>query len=127
MSSLAIRRAAVSAYRSIQFGVEGLDQKRHILEMLLDGLSASLAGAKNAALQRDRVALEMHLARASRIVVGLQMALDPKISPDLARYLSTTYRYFLHQINRASASRASAIADDLLGLANTLRKAFSAQ
>jgi len=125
MSSLAIRRAAISAYRRVQYEVEGLDEKRHILEMLLDGLAASLAGVKNATLVNDSSAQDLHVARASRIVVGLQKALDPEISPDLARYLSTVYRYFLHQLNRAKGSRAPRVADDLLEITNTLRKAFS--
>lgn len=124
MASLALRSAAMSAYRAIHQAAEGREAKVELLEMLLDGLAASLAGIRNAELAGDTDAREAHRARATRIVVGLEKALDPKFNRELIESLGTIYKYILKRLNRLSADQPSEVAAELLNLTNTLRSAF---
>jgi flagellin-specific chaperone FliS len=126
MPSLALRSAALSAYRAIHQASEGREAKIELLEMLLDGLAASLAGIRNAELTGDSLAREAHRARATRIVAGLARALDPAFNRDLAESLGTIYKYILKRLNRLTSAQSSEVATELLGLTNKLRSAFLA-
>ena len=127
MVSLALRSAALSAYRALHQAAEGREAKVELLEMLLDGLAASLAGIRNAELASDSAAREAHRARATRIVAGLERALDPKFNRELAENLGAIYKYILKRLNRLSADQPSEVAAELLNLTNTLRSAFLAR
>lgn len=127
MASLALRSAAMSAYQAIHQAAEGREAKIELLEMLLDGLAASLAGIRNAELASDSTAREAHRARAIRIVAGLEKALDPKFNRELTENLGTIYKYILKRLNRLSADQPSEVAAELLNLTNTLRSAFLAR
>ena len=127
MASLALRSAAMSAYRAIHQGAEGREAKIELLEMLLDGLAASLAGIRNAELAGDTDAREAHRARATRIVAGLEKALDSRFNRELAESLGTIYKYILKRLNRLSVDQPSEVVAELLNLTNTLRSAFLAR
>lgn len=127
MASLALRTAALSAYQAIHQAAEGREAKVELLEMLLDGLAASLAGIRNAELADDLTAREAHRVRASRIVAGLEKALDPRFNRELTENLGTIYKYILKRLNRLSAEQPSEVAAELLNLTNTLRAAFLAR
>ena len=127
MPSMALRSAALSAYKSIHQASEGREAKIELLEMLLDGLAASLAGIRYAELCGDCVARETHRARATRIVAGLERALDPAFNKDLAESLGTIYRYILKRLNRLTSDQPAEVAAELLGLTNKLRSAFLAK
>ena len=125
MTTAVVRRAALEAYRGVYFGVEGLDQKRLVLEMLFDGLAASLAGMKSAQMAGDLALQQICLARATRIVVGLEKALDASVDQALVDNLGTVYRYILRRLARAHGRMARSVSDDLLRIVQTLRQAFS--
>ena len=127
MSTAALRASALSAYRAIHQAAEGREAKIELLEMLLDGLAASLAGIRNAELSGDSVAREAHVARATRIVAGLEKALDPKFNKALTENLGALYMYFLRRLNRLSSRGSTDTVDELLGYTNTLRSAFLPQ
>lgn len=127
MASLALRSAALSAYQAIHQAAEGREAKIELLEMLLDGLAASLSGIRNAELTGDSAAREAHRGRATRIVAGLEKALDPKFNRELTENLGTIYKYILKRLNRLSADQPSEVAAELLNLTNTLRAAFLAR
>ena len=125
MTTAVVRRAALEAYRGVYFGVDGLDQKKFILEMLFDGLAASLAGMKSAYVAGDFALQQSCLSRATRIVVGLEKALDASVDKELVDNLATVYRYLLRRLARAHGPRAPGAADELLGIVQPLRQAFS--
>ena len=124
MPTVAVRTAAMSAYRSIHQAADGREGKSELLEMLLDGLAACLSGIRNAHLSGDLDARSLHVTRASRIVVGLERALDPNYGKELTQDLSEVYRYFLKQLNRIKGDQALPMATELLSLTNILRSAF---
>jgi flagellar biosynthetic protein FliS len=125
MTTAVVRRAALEAYRGVYFGVDGLDQKRLVLEMLFDGLAASLAGMKSAQIAGDYVLQQTCLARATRIVVGLEKALDASVDQALVDNLGMVYRYILRRLARAQGRMVPSVSDDLLKLVQPLRQAFS--
>ena len=114
----------MSAYRAIHQAAEGREAKIELLEMLLDGLAASLAGIRNAELAGDSDARESHRARATRIVAGLEKSLDPKFNKELAENLGALYKYYLRRLNRLSSQGSTETVDELLRYTNTLRSAF---
>lgn len=125
MSTAVVRKAALEAYRGVYFGVSGLDERRLILEMLLDGLAASLASMKSAYVAGDSALQQACLARATRIVVGLEASLDASADRALVDNLATVYRYLLRRLARAQGARAPGAADELLSIVQPLRQAFA--
>ena len=125
MTTAVVRKAALDAYRGIHFGVVGLDQKRLVLEMLFDGLAASLAGMKWAHMIGDSALQKSHQARATRIIVGLEKALDTSVDKVLVGNLAIVYRHLLARLARSHGPAAPTVADDLLSIVQPLREALS--
>ena len=123
--ALLVRRKAVSAYRNLHLLSDSRDSsKRDLIEMLLDGLAASLASARHAVTIGDTVKKSEGILRANRILGGLAQALDPTVYPALVEELGAIYRYMLRQLSRTHVGNAGPLLDELLGLAQTLRNAF---
>jgi flagellar protein FliS len=123
--ALLARQKAVSAYRNLHLISDSRDSsKRDLIEMLLDGLAASLALARHGVTVGDVSKKSEGILRANRIVAGLAQALDPKLYPALAEELGAVYRYMLRQLNRAHVGNTAPLLDELLGLAQILRNAF---
>jgi flagellar protein FliS len=123
--ALLVRQKAVSAYRNLHLISDSRDSsKRDLIEMLLDGLAASLASARHGVTVGDVSKKSEGILRANRIVAGLAQALDPKLYPALAEELGAVYRYMLRQLNRAHVGNTAPLLDELLGLAQILRNAF---
>lgn len=125
MTTAVVRKAAIEVYRGVYFGVAGLDQKRQVLEMLFDGLAASLAGMKGAYMMGDSALQKSHQARATRIIVGLEKALDTSVDQALVDNLKIVYRHLLARLARSHGPSAPTVADDLLGIVQPLREALS--
>ena len=122
----AVHRRAYAAYEAIHFSVDARgDDRRYLVEMLLDGLAASLSNISKADRAADLDARRSAVLRASRIVAGLQNALNAKADPALVSDLSSIYRYFLLRLNRAHRGAGQDTATELLELTNILRNAFS--
>jgi|GEM_PF-462871 len=129
MASAALaRQKAISAYRGLYL-ISGDREppKAQIVEMLLDGLAASLAEAQRAQADGDSEKVAESMSRAGRIVVGLEKALDHSVYPALTTDLSSIYRYFLRRMNKAYGPQAPSILQELLSLTAILRSAFSKQ
>jgi flagellar biosynthetic protein FliS len=124
MSSLH-QSKALAAYKALHLFNEGGNEKLHILEMLLDGLAASLAEAKSGVRFEDTLKRDQGLARACRIVAGLGKALDRKVSPELVDNLAAIYLYFLKNLKAPVVQQKPAVLDELLTITNTLREAFT--
>lgn len=124
----AVHRRAYAAYEAIHFSVDARgDDRRHLVEMLLDGLAASLSNVSRAEQSGNAEARRTAVLRATRIVGGLQNALNPKADAALVRNLSGVYQYFLSRLNRAHRGGGGGkdTASELLELTNILRNAFS--
>jgi flagellar biosynthetic protein FliS len=127
MASAALaRQKAIAAYRGLYL-ISGDKEppKAQIVEMLLDGLAASLAEAKRAQTDGDLAKSLELLTRAGRIVAGLERALDHSIYPELTSDLSSIYRYFLRRLNKAYRSEAPEVLQELMSLTAILRSAFA--
>jgi flagellar biosynthetic protein FliS len=123
--ALLVRQKAVSAYRNLHLISDDRDSsKRDLIEMLLDGLAASLASARHGVTIGDLAKKSEGILRANRIVAGLAKALDPDLHPVLVAELGAVYRYMLRQLNKTHAADAGPLLDELLGLAQILRNAF---
>lgn len=120
------RQRAISAYRGLHL-ISGDKEppKAQILEMLLDGLAASLAEAKRAQGDGNSETAAVSLARAGRIVAGLEKALDHNFYPALTADLSAIYRYFLRRLNKAYGVEAPGVLQELMSLTAILRSAFA--
>jgi flagellar biosynthetic protein FliS len=120
------RQKAISAYRGLYL-ISGDKEppKAQIVEMLLDGLAASLAEAKRAQADGDSAKTMESMARAVRIVAGLEKALDHSVYPDLTADLSSIYRYFLRRLNKAHGTQALEVLQELMTLTAILRSAFA--
>ena len=122
----AVHRRAYAAYEALHFSVDARgDDRRHLIEMLLDGLAASLSNIAKAERAADLDARRSAVLRTSRIVAGLQNALNPKADPALVKDLSSIYQYFSFKLNRAHRGTGQDTASELLELTNILRNAFS--
>ena len=116
---------ALAAYTALHLLNEGGNEKLQILEMLLDGLAASLADAKSGVAYGDSERRDQGLARACRIVAGLAKALDRRVAPDLVDNLAAIYVYFLKNLKSPLIQARPALLDELLAMTNSLREAFT--
>ncbi|MCM0043836.1 MAG: flagellar export chaperone FliS [Burkholderiaceae bacterium] len=99
-----MRQRALASYGDVKVstGVAGADNVQ-LIQMLFDGLIESLATAKG---QIERGMIEeksKSLARAGRIVVGLQGALDFDKGGDIARNLNDLYSYVTRRLFHVNA------------------------
>ena len=96
---------AAQSYGSVQLvtGVASADNVQ-LIQMLFDGLSESLASARGHIENGNIVYKSNALSRASRIVVGLQGALDFERGGELANNLNELYAYMTRRILHVNAS-----------------------
>ena len=119
---------AHKAYKAVQWADgEVKDNKQKILEMLFDGLAASLASASYELGQSLPANSNLSLRRARRIVAGLVSSLDSKYAPTLCQDLASIYKYMLRQIDRVEAYNDTSALADILEMTRTLREAWAAQ
>jgi flagellar protein FliS len=96
---MTMNRKAAANYGEVmvQTGVATSDSIE-LIQMLLDGLLESINLAEGHIKQKAIVEKSRHLTRASRIVIGLQGALDHEKGGDLARNLSELYAYVTRRL-----------------------------
>jgi flagellar secretion chaperone FliS len=126
------RDRGVGAYEALHFFPDAVaPDKRRLVEMLLDGLAASLASARrfSAALVPNGLDGEAarHLCRAHRILTGLVSALEPKADPELAENLASIYRYLMRCIDDASQRGDRDRLDEAIGLVSIIRGAWASK
>lgn len=126
---LRLRPAEIhKTYKMVQWVDDGAEgDKQKILEMLFDGLAASLATAKYDLNHEVMAKSSLSLRRARRIIAGLSSTLDSKYSPSLCHDLASIYRYMLRQIDRVESANDLKSLDDLLEMTRTLREAWAAR
>jgi len=122
----AFTRAAQS-YGSVQLvtGVATADNVQ-LIQMLFDGLAESLAAARghieNGSIEEKSKAL----ARAGRIVVGLQGALDFERGGELAHNLNDLYGYMTRRILHVNAFNDLEALAEIASLVRDISSAWQA-
>ena len=95
-----------------------------LIQMLFDGFIESISAAqghlKHGAIQEKCNSL----ARASRIVLGLQGSLDFQKGGDLAQNLNELYSYITRRLLHANAQNDPLALDEIYGLMHEIRQAW---
>ena len=95
-----------------------------LIQMLFDGFIESINAAKGH-LQHGAIQEKCKsLARASRIVLGLQGALDFQKGGDLAHNLDELYSYVTRRLLHANAQNDLQVLDEIHGLMSEIRQAW---
>jgi len=95
-----------------------------LIQMLFDGLLESLATAKGHIQNGAIVDKGKSIARASRIVLGLQGALDFERGGDLANNLNELYGYVTRRLLYVNARNDLDALEEIFGLMNEIRSAW---
>ena len=95
-----------------------------LIQMLFDGLLESLAATKGH-IQNGAIAEKgKSIARASRIVIGLQGALDFERGGDLANNLNELYGYVTRRLLHVNARNDLDALEEIFGLMSEIRSAW---
>ena len=95
-----------------------------LIQMLFDGLLESLAATKGHIQNGAIVEKGKSIARASRIVIGLQGALDFERGGDLANNLNELYGYVTRRLLHVNAHNDLVALDEIQGLMREIRDAW---
>ena len=95
-----------------------------LIQMLFDGLLESLAATKGHIQNGAIVEKGKSIARASRIVIGLQGALDFERGGDLANNLNELYGYVTRRLLHVNARNDLDAWEEIFGLMNEIRSAW---
>ena len=116
---------AIAAYGDVKVttGVASANGVQ-LIQMLFDGLLESLTAAKGH-IQNGAIAEKgKSIARASRIVIGLQGALDFERGGDLANNLNELYGYVTRRLLHVNARNDLDALEEIFGLMNEIRSAW---
>jgi len=116
---------AIAAYGDVKVttGVASANGVQ-LIQMLFDGLLESLAATKGHIQNGDIVQKGKSIARASRIVIGLQGALDFERGGDLANNLNDLYGYVTRRLLHVNARNDLDALEEIFGLMNEIRSAW---
>ena len=116
---------AIAAYGDVKVttGVASANGVQ-LIQMLFDGLLESLAATKGHIQNGAIVEKGKSIARASRIVIGLQGALDFGRGGDLANNLNELYGYVTRRLLHVNARNDLDALEEIFGLMNEIRSAW---
>ena len=116
---------AIAAYGDVKVttGVASANGVQ-LIQMLFDGLLESLAATKGHIQNGAIVEKGKSIARASRIVIGLQGALDFERGGDLANNLNELYAYVTRRVLYVNARNDLDAVEEIYGLMNEIRSAW---
>ncbi len=95
-----------------------------LIQMLFDGLIDSLSAARGHIEHRAIEEKSKSLARASRIVVGLQAALDLDKGGDLATNLNELYGYIVRRLLHVNIHNDLTALEEVHGLISEVREVW---
>lgn len=95
-----------------------------LIQMLFDGLIDSLVSAQGHLRHGSIAEKGIAIARASRIVVGLQGSLDFEKGGDLAQNLNELYSYVTRRLIYANANNDMDCLQEVQGLMDEIRQAW---
>ena len=116
---------AIESYGQVKVST-GATQSNNVelIQMLFDGLIESLAITKGH-IQRNNISEKSKaIARASRIVLGLQGALDFEKGGDLATNLNELYNYVTRRLLHVNARNDLKALEEIHGLMTEIRSAW---
>ncbi len=116
---------AIESYSSGSTATQAAVANRvELIQMLFDGLIDSLSAAKGHIEHRNIEEKSKALARASRIVVGLQAALDLDKGGDLAANLNELYGYVVRRILHVNIQNDLGALEEVRSLVTEVREAW---
>ena len=120
-----MRERALASYGDVKVttGVAGADSVQ-LIQMLFDGLIESLSTARGHMERGAITEKSKALARAGRIVVGLQGALDFEKGGDIARNLNDLYAYVTRRLFHVNANNDLEALQEVQILMNEIRMAW---
>jgi flagellar protein FliS len=120
-----MRQRALASYGDVKIttGVAGADNIQ-LIQMLFDGLIESLSTAKGHIENGAIIDKSKAIARAGRIVVGLQGALDFEKGGDIARNLNELYSYVTRRLFHVNAHNDLAALAEIHDMMEEIRKAW---
>ena len=95
-----------------------------LIQMLFDGLLESMSAARGHIQHNNISEKSKAIARASRIVLGLQGALDFEKGGDLAINLNELYSYVTRRLLHVNAHNDIVVLDEIHGLMREIRDAW---
>jgi flagellar protein FliS len=116
---------AIQSYGDVKVG-SGVATANNVqlIQMLFDGLLESLSTARGHIQHKNINEKSKAIARASRIVIGLQGALDFEKGGDLANNLNELYSYVTRRLFHVNAHNDVAVLDEIHGLMREIRDAW---
>jgi flagellar protein FliS len=96
-----------------------------LIQMLFDGLMASLADAEGHFERNDIKGKSDSIGRATKIIVGLQSALDFERGQELATNLSELYDYCVRRLLKANIRNDVAGIHEVKGLMSEINEAWA--
>ena len=116
---------AIAAYGDVKVttGVASANGVQ-LIQMLFDGLLESLSATKGHIQNGAIVEKGKSIARASRIVIGLQGALDFERGGDLTNNLNELYGYVTRRLLHVNARNDLDALEEIFGLMNEIRSAW---
>ncbi len=116
---------AIESYSSGSTATQAAVANRvELIQMLFDGLIDSLSAARGHIEHRNIEEKSKALARASRIVVGLQAALDLDKGGDLAANLNELYGYVVRRILHVNIQNDLGALEEVRSLIMEVREAW---
>ena len=118
------RQKAIDSYGEVNVvsGVNSADNVQ-LIQMLFDGLVESLKAAEGQIKRNEINAKAKSLARASKIVLGLQNALDFEEGGEIATNLNELYSYVVRRLFHVNAHNDIDALLEIHGLMEEIRQA----
>ena len=119
------RQKAIDSYGEVNVvsGVNSADNVQ-LIQMLFDGLVESLKAAEGQIKRNEISAKAKSLARASKIVLGLQNALDFEEGGEIATNLNELYSYVVRRLFHVNAHNDIDALQEIHGLMEEIRQAW---
>ena len=116
---------AIQSYGDVKVGA-GVATANNVqlIQMLFDGLLESMVAARGHIQHNSIQDKSKAIARASRIVLGLQGALDFERGGDLANNLNEFYSYVTRRLFHVNAHNDLEALDEVYGLMREIRDAW---
>ena len=123
---MAYNKRGVNAYRnvSVSSAVPYADSIQ-LIQMLFDGLLTSLADAEGHFARNDIKGKSDSIGRATKIIIGLQSALDFEKGQELATNLSELYDYCVRRLLKASIRNDVSGIHEVKGLISEINGAWA--
>ncbi len=123
---MAYSTRGASAYRNVNVSsaVPYADSIQ-LIQMLFDGLMTSLADAEGHFARNDIKGKSDSIGRATKIIIGLQSALDFEKGQELATNLSELYDYCVRRLLKANIRNDVAGILEVKGLMSEIKGAWA--